>query len=231
MPDSISVSLIGVGRTGSCVRELLEGKGYESVVFNSSHAPSPEELRHTDVGIAFVPGDVFEKMIPLLLESRLPLVCGSTGVDWPPDLDVRLRECGIPWIRGSNFATGMLLIREMLAALGKAREIFPQHSAKIEETHHVGKKDAPSGTALKWSQWSGLSPSIQSFRKGDVTGEHRFILESGDGEKIVLTHEASGRKLFASGALWAAEQLCSAPPEAGLHWFETFARERLFGTF
>ena len=226
----MKVSLIGKGKTGSMVLKILEKKGYPAKVFNSTHPPTLEALQETDIAIAFLPGDAFCELIPLLLESRLPLICGSTGVEWPSDLDHSLQERNIPWIWGSNFAAGMTLIRPMLAALGKAPQLFADYTATIKEVHHKNKKDAPSGTALKWSEWSNLSPKIKSIRKGDVVGRHRLTLKSSDGEKIVLTHKASSRKLFASGAIWAAEQLLSSSPRGGLHLFETFAQEKLFGS-
>ena len=224
----MKVSLLGVGKTGSQVLALLEEKGYPARVFNRSHPPTVEELQKTDVGIAFVPSDALGELMPLLLESRRPLICGTTGMEWPADLDQRLREHNVPWIWGSNFAAGMVLIRRMLGILGKAPQLFSDYSVTIEEVHHKKKKDAPSGTALKWREWSKLSPKITSRRKGDVVGRHRLTLKSSEGEKIVLTHKALSRKLFASGALWAAEQLHSSPPPGGLHLFETFAQEKLF---
>ena len=231
MPESINISLLGRGKTGSQVENLLKEKGHNTTVFSSTHPPTLEKLLPADIIISFVPGDVFNHLLPLLLESRRPIVCGSTGVEWPLDLDSRLKEQGIPWVWGSNFAMGMLLIRQMLAPLEKVPQIFSDYHVKIQETHHQHKQDAPSGTGLKWREWSSLEPEIESFRKGDLVGEHGLILRSSSGEKIVLTHEATNRKLFASGALWTAEQVLSAPPEGGLHFFETFASERLFGNF
>ena len=230
MSPHSKISLLGKGKTGSSVVELLEAKGRPTTIFDSAHPPSLEELQATDVAVAFVPGKAFEELIPLLLESRLPLVCGSTGVTWPADLDERLKERHVPWIRGSNFSCGMLLIRRMLSVLSQSPQIFSDYTVEIEETHHEQKRDAPSGTALKWQDWSSLSPPIKSLRCGDVAGKHQLTLESSSGEKIVLTHEALNRKLFASGALWAAEELLTDPPSGGLHFFETFAEERLFGS-
>ena len=231
MPNSIKVSLLGKGKTGSILANILQEKSYPATVFDSTHPPSLKKLQATNVAIAFVPGESFNRLIPLLLEAKIPVVTGSTGSGWPSaDLNHRLKERKIPWIWGSNFSQGMLLVQRMLSVLRKVPQIFSDYTVEIEEMHHRQKKDAPSGTALKWCEWSGLSPDIQSIRQGDVIGKHSLTLKSSDGEKIVLTHEALNRKLFASGALWAAEELLATPPPGGLHFFETFAEERLFGT-
>ena len=227
MLHTSKIALLGKGKTGTPMADILSAEGYPTTIFDSTHPPSLEKLRPADIVVAFVPGKVFNELLPLLLEARCPLICGATGVDWPDDLDERLKREKVPWIWGSNFGRGMLLVRRMLSLFSQVPQIFSDYTVEIEETHHLHKKDAPSGTALKWSEWSTLSPPIKSLRSGDVVGQHRLTLKSDSGEKIVLTHEALNRKLFASGALWAMEELLADPPSGGLHFFETFAEERL----
>ena len=124
MHTPMKVSLLGKGKTGSLTADLLKEKSYPTTIFDSSHPPSLKKLQATDIVIAFVPGESFNRLLPILLEAHLPLICGSTGVDWPPDLNERLSEQQIPWIRGSNFSRGMLLIRRMLSLLCQVPQIF-----------------------------------------------------------------------------------------------------------
>ena len=93
--------------------------------------------------------------------------------------------------------------------------------------HHRHKKDAPSGTAEKLVQilkdiyqlsdeecthgrkgLPGARPDneigVHSIRGGDIVGEHTVIF-AGEGERIELTHRAGDRKIFAVGAIRAAQ--------------------------
>lgn len=82
--------------------------------------------------------------------------------------------------------------------------------AAIIETHHASKKDAPSGTAREIAraiieERSGGVP-ITSVRVGHVPGTHEVIFD-GAFDQLRLTHEVRDRKVFAEGALVAAEWL------------------------
>ena len=82
---------------------------------------------------------------------------------------------------------------------------------QIEETHHKMKKDSPSGTALSLQKklekvtQSTLSDPL-SMRRGGVSGVHK-IWAYGEGETLCFEHVALQRRVFARGALWAAEKL------------------------
>jgi 4-hydroxy-tetrahydrodipicolinate reductase len=85
--------------------------------------------------------------------------------------------------------------------------------ARIVETHHSAKRDAPSGTALELARRialeSGAEPPITSIRLGSVPGTHELLLD-GPFEQIRITHEARDRRVFADGALTAAEWVLGA---------------------
>ena len=121
----------------------------------------------------------------------------------------------------------MSLAKAALEVLGPASQ--SEYQARIEEVHHTDKKDAPSGTALKWRHWSGLAEAeIRSERVGDAVGEHRLILE-GATERLALTHQALDRAVFTDGALWAAKKLCQERSLGyGLHRFEDIAQKEFF---
>jgi 4-hydroxy-tetrahydrodipicolinate reductase len=79
----------------------------------------------------------------------------------------------------------------------------------ITETHHAGKQDAPSGTALSLKQAlqrgdPTLRVEIVSKREGDVAGIHTITARSSN-DAIELSHEAFSRRGFAEGAVRAAE--------------------------
>jgi 4-hydroxy-tetrahydrodipicolinate reductase len=95
------------------------------------------------------------------------------------------------------------------------RELVPLvrgFEISISETHHEGKKDAPSGTALALKQAllevnSELKVEILSQREGDSVGIHTVNARLGD-DVIQIRHEALSRRSFAEGAIRAAEWLC-----------------------
>jgi 4-hydroxy-tetrahydrodipicolinate reductase len=83
----------------------------------------------------------------------------------------------------------------------------------IEETHHVTKMDSPSGTALTLASVVEAAAGVKNVpiaahREGDAAGLH-VLVAKGNGDKLVLTHEAHSRRGFAEGAVRAAEWLAT----------------------
>lgn len=228
----MTIALLGSGKTGSEVANVAAQRPGTSVtVFNSRHPADLPSLAGHDVVISFLPGDAFLAHIPLLIDSRLPVVCGSTGFTFPGGTDafsLRLRDAGLRWIHASNFSLGMHLVRELLPILGLAPDLMPDVRYGMREIHHIHKKDAPSGTALSWRNDLGRDVDIASERIGDVVGDHELVLTTGT-ERITLRHEALNRRIFAEGALQAAEWILDPAivREPGLHAFHQVIRQTL----
>lgn len=214
----MKVSVIGTGKTGSAVAELL---GNQAVCFDSQSNITAEKLKETDIAIIFVPGEAAEEVSKVVLESGIPAVWGTTGYAWPENLPDQVKKVNAKWVIGSNFSLGMNLIRKALNILGKGGDFLQDPEYHIHEVHHVHKKDAPSGTALSWQEWLGREASISSDRQGDVKGIHNLHLQTNN-ESIYLKHEAHSRKLFAEGAIWTAEYLLKNPQiESGVYPFSS----------
>lgn len=228
----MNIALLGSGKTGSEVANAASMRPDASItIFNTANPASMTALAGHDVVISFLPGDAFLAHIPLLLESRLPVVCGSTGFSFPDGIDAfsaRLRDSELRWIYASNFSLGMHLVRELLPILGLAPDLMPDVRYGLRETHHIHKKDAPSGTALSWRTDLGQEVDIASERVGDVVGDHELVLTTGT-ERITLRHEALNRRIFAEGALQAAEWILNPNivREPGLHAFHQVIRQTL----
>lgn len=214
----MDIAVIGTGKTGSKVVDLLEGKVIGP--FNTRNKPTVEALREADAVIVFVPGSAVDDLLEVLIEAGTPAAWGSTGYEWPADLDENLKSKGIKWLKASNFSLGMNIVRQCLAVIGKGSAILNDPQFQIHEIHHVQKKDAPSGTALSWQKWLGRKADITSERKGDIKGIHELHLKTG-GESVWLKHEAHDRSIFAEGAIWAAGQIVKDSVEPGLHDFST----------
>jgi 4-hydroxy-tetrahydrodipicolinate reductase len=205
--DQISYSVIGTGKTGSAVVELL---GDAAVPFNSENPATVSSLQKSDIAIIFVPGSAAEQVVETVLEAGIPAIWGTTGYQWPADLSNRVKNANARWVIGSNFSLGMNLVRKALTMLGKGSDLLAEPAFHIHEVHHKHKQDAPSGTALSWQEWLGKEANISSDRQGDVKGIHNLHIKTAM-ESIRLEHEAHSRALFAEGAVWAANYILAHP--------------------
>jgi 4-hydroxy-tetrahydrodipicolinate reductase len=172
-------------------------------------------------------------------DAGVPAVVGTTGFD--EDQRAALRDAGedVPVLLGANFSRG---VQALLDAVEAAVSALPEYDVEVTETHHNGKRDAPSGTANvllnRIDETRGASErvhgrvgdqpreegeiGVHARRAGNVTGEHEALL-AGNNEVLELTHRAGSRRVFAAGALDAAEWLADQP--AGFYRFEEVASE------
>lgn len=219
----MKLALLGKGKTGSKVIELHQE---EIEIFDRSNPPTFEKLKKCDVIISFLPGEAFKELIPLLIETGLPVVTGSTGFNWPENFDLTLREKKLSWIYGTNFSLGVVVVKQLIEKINEYSGLLQNLKTSIHEIHHTKKLDAPSGTALSMKSWLKLAPEMTHERIGDTVGIHTLTLET-DSEIIRLTHEAKNRKLFAEGALWSAKFLLNHKTQTGLHAFQKVVEDHL----
>ncbi len=221
----MKIALLGKGKTGGKVLELLQEQNIPHTVFDSQNKPTVENLQGHDVIISFLSGEVFKHYLDLLVATKIPVVTGSTGLEWPLDFDSDLKRKNLKWIYATNFSLGMNFVQQMILTLSKASRIFSQYKFSMSEVHHTKKLDAPSGTALSWKKWSGHEMEIESIREGDVIGIHELTLTTPN-EKITLRHEALDRRIFAEGALFAASKINDNKIGPGLHLFQDIVQSQ-----
>ncbi|OGS07468.1 MAG: hypothetical protein A2270_09380 [Elusimicrobia bacterium RIFOXYA12_FULL_51_18] len=143
---------------------------------------------------------------------KKPLVIGTTGFDGDQLTLLRELSKNCPIFLSPNMSPAVNLtiaVARLMAAK------LPGFDIHISETHHKFKKDAPSGTALKYQArikeiYRGEAP-VTSTRAGDIVGEHT-VLYAGPHERIELTHRAHSRDVFAEGAVRAALWLKNQNP-------------------
>ncbi|MFU8812268.1 MAG: dihydrodipicolinate reductase C-terminal domain-containing protein [Balneolaceae bacterium] len=216
--SNMKIAVIGTGRTGSAVVDLL---GEQAIAFDKENKPAVEDLAPLDGAIIFVPGDSAAPVVETVLQSGIPAVWGTTGYAWPADLPERVKRAGGRWVIGSNFSLGMNIVRKCLETIGQSSSFLKNPSYHIHEVHHTGKKDAPSGTALSWHEWLGTDAHISSAREGDVKGIHELHVKTAS-ESIFLKHEAHSRSVFAEGAVWTMNYLLDNPfMKPGFYSFES----------
>jgi 4-hydroxy-tetrahydrodipicolinate reductase len=212
-------AVIGTGKTGGKVIDVLNE---DQVLgpFDSTNKPTVQALQQADAAILFVPGAAADELMEPLMEAGIPAAWGTTGYEWPADLDAQLKERNLKWLQASNFSLGMNIVRRCLSVIGQSSSVLDDPSFNIHEIHHTDKQDAPSGTAISWEEWLGRDATITSERKGDVKGIHQLDVNT-ETESIHLEHQAHDRKIFAQGAVWAAEQLLNEDVASGFHDLST----------
>jgi len=188
-------------------------------------APSPllitselaRVLPHAEVVIDFSHGAATRAHLHACRAAGKALLLGTTG--YPSALEAEFAAAAreIALLVAANTSLGVTLLLELA---GRAAAALPAFAPRILETHHEGKRDAPSGTALALAAaLRAAAPAasaaaeipIDSRREGEVIGEHVLVL-SGPGEELFLGHRAQDRAIFARGALAAALWLASRPP-------------------
>jgi 4-hydroxy-tetrahydrodipicolinate reductase len=164
-----------------------------------------------DVAVDFSLPDALAPLLALCEARGRALVTGTTGLDAAAQARLRDAATHVPVVWASNFSLGVVVLESLVA---RVAAVLTDWRVDVVETHHVHKKDAPSGTALTLARAAaggrGLPP-IESIREGEVVGDHvvRFL---GPGETLHLAHHAGDRDIFAAGALEAARRLVQRPP-------------------
>jgi 4-hydroxy-tetrahydrodipicolinate reductase len=149
-----------------------------------------------------------QEVLSLAVRHRKPLIIGSTGHDSALKASITQASAHIPLLLSSNFSLGIALCKQLTRHLSQS---LASYSIDIIETHHIHKKDSPSGTSLSLAQATGMpNIPITSHRTGETIGEHTLVFTSPH-EKIELKHTALSRDLFAHGALRAARWLAAQP--------------------
>ncbi len=218
----IKLGLLGAtGRMGQKVEGLIE-KSYSDRV---TLAP----LLKCEVVIDFASPQGVLALVKQMGSDPFPVfVIGSTG--WTPEQQLELEPLFEKTlvVQSSNFSLGVLAFQRIL------RDAAPLlsrlgYEPSIVETHHVHKKDAPSGTAISLQKI--LNPAApgaiatQSIREGEVIGDH-LITFQGLEDRIQMGHFAQDRAIFARGAIevgmWLFQKRVDGPRAKGRVFIEEF---------
>jgi 4-hydroxy-tetrahydrodipicolinate reductase len=215
---------------GRIVAERARAAGHEvGTVFSSRDAARGSDdvaarLRGHDVAIDFSRADAVLVHVVACARADVPLVEGTTG--WAahePGVRRAAEEGGGTLLYGANFSIGVHLLYRLVARAGELFRGLGDYDAFIEEAHHVQKRDAPSGTALRLrdllAESLGRPVSVASTRAGHIPGTHRVGFDSAV-DQVVLEHTARSRDGFASGALLAAQWIAGVGNHRGVYRFE-----------
>ncbi len=170
-----------------------------------------------DVVVDFSMPDGTEAVVEAAVKHGKPLVCGVSGLSDKQMARLDAAASKIPLVFDRNMSMGIAVlertVRDAAASLG------PDFTVDISETHHVHKKDAPSGTALKLGEAIAESRGesgtgqirFEVERRGEVPGDHEVVMSTAT-ERLSFAHSVTTRQVFADGALRAAQWLVEQPP-------------------
>ena len=229
----MNIALLGYGNMGKEVERLAKEKNITVkkifTIENNLRAMgiTKEALKEVDVCIDFsVPTAVVEN-IKTVAGLGKNMVIGTTGwYDKISEVEKIVKTNKIGFLYSPNFSLGMNIFYQILSSATNIFEKFDCYDPAIQETHHRGKTDSPSGTALTLAQilignirrkrsmfqetahkqLKSEELHITSTRVGNVVGKHAVIFDS-EADTIELVHTAKNRAGFAMGALIAAEFL------------------------
>lgn len=181
------------GRLGSSIVSLLEKQENFELIEEIEKETFPECNIVVDVTSA----EGVKSILPKLTNQKL--IIGATG-DLPIKELKKYSERNAVYVV-PNFSKGIRSLYQIINNL--IDQLGSEWKFKIIETHHINKKDSPSGTAkniLNIFKNKGKDIDIESIREGDLIGEH--IIEFNNGvEKIEITHESFSRDVYARGCL------------------------------
>ena len=220
----MNIIIIGYGKMGNEIEKICIEKKY-NVLFkiNSKNINKLSEslLLKCDVAIDFSNTENVINTILLFFKNKIPVVSGST--DWLNKLNNLKNKCNeynTAFLHSPNFSIGMNIFFQLNQILSKKMNYHEEYKVSIKETHHINKKDKPSGTAIKiandvisninkinkWYFTGDLKDQIKisSQRKGNYKGEHEINFSSNI-DTISIKHTAHSREGFARGAILAAE--------------------------
>lgn len=189
---------------------------------------------HGDVLVDFSAPAALDASLERALSAAIPLLIGTTGLDEGADARIAEAARNIAVLRAPNTSLGVALLADLVERA--AHVLGPDWDIEIAEIHHRMKADAPSGTALllgeagargrgtpldadRGRSGTGLERragaiGFASLRGGSVAGDHD-VMFLGPDERLILSHRAENRMVFARGALAAARFLVGQP--AGLY--------------
>lgn len=185
-----------------------------------------------DVLIDFTRPEACLEKIQYCVEHKKSVVIGTTGFSDAQKDEIKKAAEIVPIVFAPNMSVGVNVTLKLLELAAKV--MGNNMDIEVIEAHHRHKVDAPSGTALRMGEVvaEALGSSLEeravysregiigerkqgtigfsTIRAGDIVGDHT-VMFADDGERVEITHKASSRMTFATGAIRAACWLTNQP--------------------
>lgn len=223
----MNIAIIGYGKMGKEIEKSALERGHDvslKISSKNTHEFTFNNLKNIDVAIEFTNPELAVNNINICIESNTPVVVGTTGwYDKFNEISTRVSENNGTLLYATNCSIGVNLFFKLNKQLAQLMNKHKEYDIKMEETHHVQKLDAPSGTAITlaegilsnneekdlWVKGGSKAQnqlSVVSHRIENVPGTHQINYTSTI-DDIEIKHTAHNRKGFAVGAVIAAEYI------------------------
>ena len=223
--NKLNIGIIGYGKMGKIIEKMALSNNHQIMLRTNSKNPLSKQidkLKDLDVAIEFTSPELAVENLNILSKNKIPTICGTTAwLDHYEDVVQKFKENETSFLYASNFSIGVNIFFRINSQLAKIMNKHSQYEPSIYESHHLEKKDAPSGTAVtiasqmiaelnQKSSWSmdeetnSNKLQIKADRIGDVKGYHEVNYTSVI-DKLSISHEAFSREGFAQGAILSAE--------------------------
>jgi 4-hydroxy-tetrahydrodipicolinate reductase len=212
-----------------------KGRMGQSIAHAVADDPGFElDADHGDVLVDFSAPSALQSSLDRAMSAGVPILIGTTGLDDFANRRIASAAEQIAVLRAANTSLGIAVLGDLVESA--ARMLGPGWDIEIQDVHHKMKADSPSGTALvlgeaaargrgtdlnadRGRDGTGLKREdgaigFASLRGGTVVGDHD-VLFLGPDERLILSHRAENREIFARGALAGARFLVGKP--AGLY--------------
>lgn len=211
------IAIAGAGRMGQAIASGIAAQDDLQLAGIWKRGDELDKLvAAADVVIDFSLPDGTVEVAAAVARHGKPLVCGVSGLTDEQLGMLDEAATKVPVVYDRNMSLGIAVlercVQEAAASLGR------DFTVDIAEVHHVHKKDAPSGTALKLGEAvaaargeSGTeSINYRSERRGEVPGDHEVVMRS-PAERLTFAHSVTTRQVFADGAIRAARWVAGQP--------------------
>lgn len=231
----MNIAIIGYGRMGQEIEKIARERGHaiEMIIDLDNYSDlTKDALQKIDVAIEFTTPDSAIPNYYTCFEGQVPVVTGTTGwLDQYQEIEQKCHEYSCGFFYAPNFSLGVNVFFKLNQYLASIMDQLEDYEVDISETHHIYKKDAPSGTANKLAQdiikqvkrkknWvlnanesDADNINVKAYREDNVPGIHTIHYGSSV-DDITITHSAKNRKGFALGAVLAAEYM---KDKSGIH--------------
>lgn len=234
------IGIIGSeGAMGHALAQVIAGSEHTLAGGIDKGGDAADLADGSDVLVDFSSPPALEANLHAAIGAGIPIVIGTTGLESRNHRAIDDAAHAVPVLQTGNTSLGVTLLAHLVKEA--AGRLGPDWDIEILEMHHRRKVDAPSGTALLLGEAAAKGRGITledncesgrdghtgarkegaigfaALRGGTVAGEHSVIL-AGEEERIVLSHSAENRSIFARGAVRAASWLIGR--EAGRYTME-----------
>lgn len=209
------------GKMGTAIRKL--GSKLHNLRFHDIENVCSKSEVEFDLIIDFSLPSFSSHALSKAIELELPILIGTTGHDEEFILSIESASKKIPVLYEANFSKGIRLLKRTLHEFVN-RNHTEVKLIRIFESHHLNKKDIPSGTALSLRDFlasmfsSDQTIEIYAQRANNIFGIHRIEIVLKNEEVISFLHNAESRDIFAHGAIEAGLWLVKQKP--GIHKLE-----------